>query len=314
MKNPKVSVLMPVYNQNIKYLRQAIDGILNQTFAEFEFVIVDDGSTFADCKKVLEEYAQSDSRIRLIKNPENLGLSKTRNVALEAAQGEFVAVQDSDDISDKFRLEKQVAFLEKNPEVFLVGSSSVVIDEKGEVKYFFETFEDDYILRIALAFHNNFTHGSVMMRKAAVWKVEGYSDWATVAEDYDLYVKLLKEGRVANTPEFLYRWRENLKGVSSRNKQGIVKMGNMVTEKYKKRIDLISLASPENWKKNWKENYTGKKISPRLKKRFAKLNFELALYFFQKGKIGYTFFYLTNAIKIFPAVFVLRDIISKKKL
>jgi len=312
MNNPKVSVLMPVYNQKGTYLRQAIESIVNQTLTDFEFIIVDDGSTSVDCIEMLEVYAMADSRIQLIKNSENLGLSKTRNIALVAALCEYVAVQDSDDISDKQRLEKQVSFLDNNPEVVLVGSSCEVIDEKGKVLYRYETFRDDYTLRIALAFHNNLTHGSVMMRKGAVQKVGGYSSRTPVAEDYELYAKLMTVGNAANITEVLYQWRENPNGMSSSNRNDLLERGRMIAEKYQKSISLPDLATPKNWKKNWKINYVGKIISPRLKKRFAKLNFELAGYFLKRGEIGYSFFYLMNMIQIFPLGFIVKNILVKK--
>ncbi len=128
-ENPKVSVIMSVYNGD-KYLREAIESILNQTFTDFEFIIVNDGST-DNSLEIIESY--DDERIKTINNKKNIGLTKSLNKALKFAKGKYIARQDADDVSLPNRFEKQVEYLDSHPEVALVGTSVYLIDENGKI-------------------------------------------------------------------------------------------------------------------------------------------------------------------------------------
>src|SRR5690606_16326231 len=132
MEDKKISVIMSVFNAE-KYLVEALESILNQTHSHFELIIIEDASTDGSLK-ILENYQNRDPRIILIKNDVNKGAAgfiKNLNMALEKATGEFIARMDADDISDLRRFEKQITFLEENPDVFIVGSTIEIIDEKG---------------------------------------------------------------------------------------------------------------------------------------------------------------------------------------
>ena len=126
---PQVSVIMPVYNGG-RYLREAVDSILNQTFREFEFIIIDDGST-DDTWSVLTDYAAHDSQVRLIQNEANIGLTRSLNKGLAVSRAALIARQDADDISMPERLARQIAFLEMHPEVGLLGTQGDFIDADG---------------------------------------------------------------------------------------------------------------------------------------------------------------------------------------
>ena len=132
---------MSVYNGE-KYLREAIESILNQTFTDFEFLIVNDGSTDSSLEIIL---SYPDERIRVIRNDRNIGLTKSLNKALQQAKGEYIARQDADDISLQNRFEEQLIYLEKHPEVALLGTSAYKIDERGEIlaKVIVPTEEDE---------------------------------------------------------------------------------------------------------------------------------------------------------------------------
>ena len=119
---PKISVLMPVYNTDNTILKQTIESILNQTFADFEFLIVNDCSTNENVEKIVLEYQQKDNRIKYFMNEKNLGISGTRNKLIDLSQGEYLAVMDHDDISLPNRFEKQVEFLDKHLDVGVVAS------------------------------------------------------------------------------------------------------------------------------------------------------------------------------------------------
>lgn len=117
---PCVSVLTPIYNSNPSHLKECIESILNQTFSDFEFIILNDSPENNELDKIVESY--KDKRIKYFKNDKNLGISRSRNKLIDLAQGEYIAIFDHDDISLPTRLEKQVRFLDENLDVGLVGS------------------------------------------------------------------------------------------------------------------------------------------------------------------------------------------------
>ena len=128
-----ISVVMPVFNTPVSFLREAVDSIINQTFKDFEFIIIDDGCT-GSCSEYLESL--SDPRIRIIHNERNLGITKSLNIGLREARGKYIARMDDDDISIPIRFEKQFAFMESNPDIILCGSKKVTIGKKDPLLYY----------------------------------------------------------------------------------------------------------------------------------------------------------------------------------
>lgn len=199
MRTPKISVLMPVYNTKEEYLREAIESILNQTYTDFEFLILDDGST-NNAAEVIRSY--KDPRIKYFYH-ENEGIARTRNRGLELASGKYIAVMDSDDISLPERFEKQVYFLEQNPDVSVLGA-------------WFEIFPQGEMIRHAekvdfldMLHHCQIGHSTVMWRKADFEK-HGlrYDNDVIVAEDYELWSRAIRVLKFANLSQVLvkYRW------------------------------------------------------------------------------------------------------------
>jgi len=191
-KFPAISVLMPVYNGE-KYLREAIDSILAQTFADFEFIIVDDGSTDAT-STILSEYAQKDSRIRVFTNEKNCKIATSLNRGLLAAKAPLIARMDADDWSYPERLEKQELFMRNHPEVSVLGSSVTLAEKQGVYK----SFESNEEIRAFMLFGNPIFHPTVMMRRSIVLDAGGYCTANIPAEDYALWVHL------SNNQEFLF--------------------------------------------------------------------------------------------------------------
>ncbi len=205
---PRVSVVMAAYNAE-KYLSQAVDSILAQTLADFELIVVDDASTDGT-RAILEGY--SDPRIRALYNPSNLGQSVTRNKALAAAHGKYIAILDADDIAVSTRLEKQAEWLDRHPEIGLLGSYAVRIDERGnEHDRWDYSPTDDAAIKWALLFTNAFIHSSVMMRKSVVSQTGGYSNEECIrrafVEDYELLSRLNRCAQAAVLPEVLVKYR-----------------------------------------------------------------------------------------------------------
>ncbi len=204
--NPKVSILMCVYNGEV-HLREAMESILEQTFKDFEFVIVDDGSTDSSWQ-ILTEYSTEDSRIVLIRNEENLGLEKSLNKGLAATQGEYVARQDADDISLPNRLQLQTNFLDTHREVGALGSSLEFINKQGVVLRKKNLPVDHESLQAFLLI-NNCLWPSMMIRRSLMQKLGGYNEKMLYAEDYDLYWRISCNSRLATLPDILLRYRSD---------------------------------------------------------------------------------------------------------
>ena len=203
--NIKVSVLMCVYNGEA-YLKQAINSILNQTFKDFEFVIVDDGSTDSSWQ-ILTEYKKRDSRIALIQNEENIGLEKSLNKGLAATTGKYIARQDADDISLPHRLQLQVDFLENHSEIGALSSFTEFIDSKGSVIRKSEVPTDPESIQSLLLLRNCVWHSSITMRRNLIEKLGGYNENMLYAEDYELWWRISRCSSLAALPEFLLQYR-----------------------------------------------------------------------------------------------------------
>ncbi len=204
VKTPKVSLVMKVYNGE-KYLRQAMDSILAQTFSDFEFLIIDDGSKDSSAD-IVRTY--SDERIRFIQNEKNMGLCATQNRVIGEAKGEYIAVMDCDDISYPTRFEKQVKYLDQHPNVMMCGSfRDDIVDEK--VSPFQQVMELEHsTLRFSLFFGNMFfTHSSIMFR-THLYNKEGLTYGAApIAEDYGIIIEMAKRYDLAMIPERLIAYR-----------------------------------------------------------------------------------------------------------
>jgi glycosyltransferase EpsE len=202
----RVSVIMAVYNPR-QYLKAAVDSILKQKFKDFEFIIIDDCSTDGS-GKILDRYAKKDKRIKLIRNKENLGLTKNLNKGIKLARGEYIARMDADDISLPNRFAVQVKYLDDHPKIDLIGSWADVINNKdkkiSELKY---APAHEQIKRHTVG-RSQFIHPTVMFRKSIVKKVGYYDETFRSAQDYEYFPRVMTKCRVANIPKklLLYRW------------------------------------------------------------------------------------------------------------
>lgn len=203
MKNsPKVSVIMSVFNGE-KYLKEAIESILNQSFGGFEFIIMDDGS--ADkTPEILNGYAKKDKRVKIITNPGNIGLTKSLNKGIKISKGEYIARMDADDIAMPERFKKQTEFLEKNPDFGVVGCNVIVIDETGD---FVKNIVLPSNLKPALEKRNCLAHGSVMFQKSVIERLGSYDEQMLYAQDYEMLLRISKTFEVGFINEFLYKLR-----------------------------------------------------------------------------------------------------------
>jgi glycosyltransferase involved in cell wall biosynthesis len=201
---PLVTVLMSVFN-DAPYLRESVESILAQSLQDFEFLVIDDGST--DGSREFLRRAR-DERLRVLRNPCNLGLTRSLNRGLNVAAGSFVARMDADDVAASDRLTRQVEFLRKHPEVGIVGSSRILIDAEGRDVAHVPAPQDHLRIRWKCLLGNPFTHPAVMLRKGVLDAHRlRYDEAFRTAQDYEMWSRLLAVTRGANLREPLLRYR-----------------------------------------------------------------------------------------------------------
>lgn len=207
---------MPVYNGE-KYIGRAIDSILCQTFSDFEFLIINDGST-DQSTNIINSY--NDSRIRLIHNEKNIKLISTLNKGLDIARGQYIARMDCDDISLPDRLMRQYDLMKNNPDVGVVGSWMQIIDENEiSIRLVRYTAPPEQIPSILL-FDNYFSHPSAFIRRSSL-PCEGYRLSFDHAEDYDLWVRVAKNSKLCNLQQTLVKYREHSSNTSRTNSKTV---------------------------------------------------------------------------------------------
>ena len=228
MSNPIVTVLMAAYNVE-HYISQAVESILSQTFSDFEFIIVDDGSEDST-PEILARY--DDARIKVIRVA-NQGLTNSLNTGLQASRCKLIARMDADDVCSPNRLESQLAELRKNVDLALVGTWYNVIDEDGTFLSARDAPTDSSELHEILLHENPFCHGSVLFRRDAVAAVGGYRPEFKSSQDYDLWLRLREHYPMGMVPQALYDWRlrRGSVGASARFRQrGYEKAALLCTE------------------------------------------------------------------------------------
>ncbi len=231
---PKVSVAMASYNSE-KYIAEAVESILNQTLRNFELIIVDDCSS-DNTWKIINQFSKRDRRIRIYKNSNNLGGCKTLNKAMGYAKGKYIAVMDNDDWSYPYRLLKQSSFLDKHPEVGIVGGTMEITDRnlivKGQRKY--DTSDGE--IRNNIFRHSPFSHPLIMLRKTVV-DIVGYGKCEFApADDYELYFRIGTISKFANIKEVLIKYRVLNNSITHNQTKLMIKKTLLVRNLYKNRL------------------------------------------------------------------------------
>ncbi len=232
VKMPKVTVLMSVYNGE-KYLREAINSILNQTFKDFEFLIINDGSTDRTAE-ILQSY--QDSRIKITNNEKNIGLTKSLNKGLKMAKSEYIARMDADDRSFPKRLGEEVELLDTNPKVGLVGTCYEITDEDDKSFGIAKCPITDKEIRRRLLEGNAFGHGSVMFRRECIDNIGSYRPEFRYGQDFDLFLRISEKYGVANISEPLYKFRISLNSLQKKVEQD--RYASLARELAKQRMRL----------------------------------------------------------------------------
>ncbi|AFY48356.1 glycosyl transferase [Nostoc sp. PCC 7524] len=230
--HPKITVIMPVFNGE-KYIQTAIDSILNQTFTDFELIVIDDCS----CDKSLEIIkSYNDNRIKLLENNTNLGVTKTKNKGIEKSLGEYIAFLDCDDYAYPSRLAEQLEFMESNPDFGMIGSWVEVMDENGvltgEVWKYVEPAQK---IPSILLFHNYFAQSAVFLRKSVLC-----DEWyrRQRAEDYDLWVRIARKSKVGNIQKVLIKYRLH---PSSRSQKAVHAIETNVVDIVSEQINYLGI-------------------------------------------------------------------------
>jgi FkbM family methyltransferase len=216
MASPSLSVVMSVFNGQA-FLSEAIESILGQTFGEFEFVVIDDGSTDKTAE-ILAQYASRDARLRVLRH-DNKGRPESLNVGIEVAKGKYIARMDADDVAMPCRLAEQIDFMERHPEVCLLGGAIELINSAGHVVKTSQPPLEDAEIRSTMLRYNPMFHPTVVMRKELALAAGGYRKALLDADDYDLWLRMSERSRLANLGATMVKYRVHSGQVSIRNLQ-----------------------------------------------------------------------------------------------
>lgn len=211
MSSPSLSVVMPTYNA-AEYIERSLESILRQSFEDYELIIIDDGSTDGTIELIEK---QEDDRIHLIQREDENGITSALNRGIDETRGQYVARHDADDWSSPDRFDKQITYLESHPDVALLGTGAYLVDEDGQQISRRRVLENPRVEN--LIEHNEFVHGSVMMRQDALADLGGYDERFVTAEDYDLWLRLADAYSVANIDEPLYQLRQHDESIYGSN-------------------------------------------------------------------------------------------------
>ncbi|HLT73023.1 MAG TPA: glycosyltransferase [Cyclobacteriaceae bacterium] len=213
MSDPAISVVMPVFNSE-RYLVEAIESILNQTFTDFEFLIFDDGSADRS-PKIIRKYAEKDTRIVAEFSPVNRGYVYYLNEGIRRSRGQYIARMDSDDVAVPMRFDVQKRFLDENPDIGIVGSATIEIDPEGKELGIHKRPTGRSSTEWHTFFLNPFAHPSVMYRRNVFDAVQLYNHESMPSEDYDLWCRMLGEWSFANIADPLIKRRTHGQSVTA---------------------------------------------------------------------------------------------------
>lgn len=235
---PTISVVMSVYNGQ-KYLAEAIESTLNQNIRDLEFIIIDDDST-DNSLEIVQNYRAKDSRIRVVVNETNLGLAKSLNKGIALARGKYIARMDADDVSLPERFEKQVNFLENNPNIGVLGTNYSTINEEGFVLHDLKLNQQPYKIWWGLFFVNQIVHPSVMMRRSIFTDYDiKYLESLSSSADYDLWFQIIPYFDLANLNETLHLYRLHGRSISvSRKNEQERNAASILTNRTQQVINL----------------------------------------------------------------------------
>ena len=296
---PKISVVMSIYNEPEDWLRESIKSILNQTFTDFEFIIINDNPERLLNNILLNEYQRKDSRILIIKNEENIGLTKSLNKGLKRAKGKYIARMDGDDISYSERLKVQYLFMEENQTIGVCGTYIEVFGNQN--RYDKSLFIESDIIKSSLIYKSPFAHPSVLIRREILVQnnIE-YNEEFEITQDYKLWSDLSKVTNFANIPYVLLKYRSQKLQISQYKKKRQAELAKRIRlQEIKKYLQTDF----ENFKKIKKKKDQFTYIAVNFKQSPSKSFLLLTIYFSFKT---YNLFDLFRLIKYLD-LYILRN-------
>ena len=287
--NIKISIVMSTYNEKKEELVKAINSILNQTFKDFEFIIVLDNPQNVEHTKIIEEYLRKDDRIIFLKNDKNIGLAASLNKGIEIAKGKYIARMDADDISMTDRLEKEYKYLEENPNIHIISTNKIDINENDQIINIPSKLPTtDSKIKKILKITSIITHSAAMFRKKEIEEIGKYRLF-TASQDYDLWLRAsYYKLNFAIIDEQLLKYRIRQNNISNTNplKQYLLKeyIQKLYKQRVKNGIDEFSVENLQKYlednkafdKKNIKKFKTGIEYIDKFKKYFKKKKIILA--------------------------------------
>lgn len=231
-KKPAVSVLMPAYNAE-KYIGEAIESILKQTFKDFEFIILDDAST-DNTWKVIQKYAKKDRRIITLKSKKNLYIAKARNKLLKKVRGKYIIWQDADDVAMLFRIKDQYKFMENNPKVGICGGYLQFINERGKKISVRKYAPDNDTIKKNVFKFAPVAQPAAIVRKKCFQNVGYFNPKYAPSDDLDMNFKIGKKYEFANLKKVLIRYRQNTNSATFSNLRKMELLTIEIRKKYAK--------------------------------------------------------------------------------
>lgn len=305
LHTPLVSIVMACHNED-QYIEEAINSILNQSYSNIELVIIIDGSKDKSAQ-IIKRLATRDKRIEVFENRTNMGLTKSLNRGIKRANGEYIARQDANDSSQPKRIEKQVTFMERNPEIFLCATGILKIDEQGKVISISTPPTEPDIIEEKLEKTNCIAHSSILFRNEQVL----YREKFYYAQDYDLYLRLLSnKKKIAVISEPLVRFRYSDKSISSSRRKIQLRFAKKALEFYHQRLrsgkdnyDKLNIQSTLKTSEDQKSQHAieGRILYNTQTFQYTQLRKELTDYFLTTKKISLflisLYFYLIIPVK-----------------
>jgi glycosyltransferase, family 2 len=250
---PKVTVLLPVYNSD-KYIRESIDSIIAQSFTDWDMLILNEYGSSEKCTKIVKEYEQKDPRIKVIQNAKRLGLAESLNLGMREAKGEYIARMDADDISRSDRFEKQVEFLDGHSNVAVVGSYQHHFGV--DIDWLHTPATSPEQCKSNAVFFCDLCHSTLMLRKNVFIEHDLYYDNTYLAEDFELWSRVIDFGDIANIPEVLGEYRVGEDNITLEKKSRLhLESGRIVAKTLKRTIGLELSEEESELFNNWKNDY-----------------------------------------------------------
>lgn len=250
---PKVTVLLPVYNSE-NYVRESIDSIIAQSFTDWDMLILNEYGSNEECTKIVKEYEQLDKRIRVIQNDKRLGLAKSLNLGIREATGEYIARMDADDISRKDRFQREVDFLDNHPNVAVIGSYQHHFGV--DIDWIHKPATEPAQCKSNAVFFCDLCHSTLMLRKSVFVENNLYYDNTYLAEDFELWSRVIDFGDIANIPEVLGEYRVGEDNITLDKKSRLhLESGRIVAKTLKRTIGLELLDDECILFNNWKNDY-----------------------------------------------------------